>query len=681
MPEVVVSAKSDKSLKPVVSTRLKTSDTAALLSDEPGVSLQTGGGVSSLPVVNGLGDDRLMVCVDCMEITSACANHMNPPLSYLPPSNVGSISVNAGVTPVSMGGDNIGGTIVVESVAPVFASNGKKVVQNGSISSYYRSNNHARGVSVTSSVANNNLSFGVTASHDRASDYFDGHGNRVTSTYYESNNLGLTLAAKTDSGVITVKAGHQSIPDQGFVNQWMDMIDNDASFINAGYKASYDWGKLDASAYWQNTWHKMDSGREKLEFPLKMPHMPMETRGINIGYSIKPEFRISSNSLLRIGNEYHRFTLDDLWPPVAGSMTMSPNSFLNIYNGERDRFVLFAEWESRPNDQLTTIVGVRNEQVRMDTGDVHGYKDSNGMSPMVTNYKRDSDAFNLLDRRRTDSNWDISAMAKLEPSKTASYELGYARKTRSPNLYERYAWSTMWMCSGMLGWFGDGNGYLGNPDLKPEVAHTISISADFHDSDKRDYEVKVAPFYTYVNDYIGVEYFGASTSGTRNILRFVNQDAALYGINISGKTSLWKSGGFGSGKIGGTIGYVHGKNLDTGNSLYHQMPLNLRMTIEQQISGWTNVVEVQVVDKKSNIEPLRLEPKTSGYALVNLRTAYQYKNLKLDLGVMNLFDKFYYLPLGGVNYDQSLEASGKPLYFDALAGQGRSFMIGMTQSF
>ena len=37
---------------------------AALLADVPGVALQSAGGVSSLPVVHGLADDRLRITVD-----------------------------------------------------------------------------------------------------------------------------------------------------------------------------------------------------------------------------------------------------------------------------------------------------------------------------------------------------------------------------------------------------------------------------------------------------------------------------------------------------------------------------------------------------------------------------------------------------------------------------------------
>ena len=688
-PETVITGTSEKAAASLVSKRVKTSDTASLLKDEPGVTLATGGGVSSLPIIHGLGDDRLAIYVDCMCLTSACANHMNPPLSYIAPSNVSSIAVKTGVSQVSYGGDNIGGIILVESDHPVFAQQGEGTKGSGSVSTYYRSVNQSTGAAFSGAVANNNLCFGVTGSIDHAKNYKDGHGNTVTSTYYESRNLGATLALKGDTSLLTLKAGHQSIPNQGFVNQWMDMVDNNASFFNLGYKDSFDWGKLDATAFWQNTYHRMDSGEDKLPInltpPVMMPYMPMETRGIDLGYSLKTEIPFADKNILRIGNEFHRFTLNDSWPPISATVgSMGPNTFVNINDGRRDRYSLFAEWESKVSEEVTTVIGVRDELVQMNTGNVQGYNNLNMAGMMITNYLRDANAFNAQDHTRNDNNVDITALARFEPTSNASYEIGYARKTQSPNLYERYAWSTSWMCSGMINWYGDGNGYVGNLNLKPEVANTLSFTADWYDNARKNWEVKVTPYYTYINDYIDVNYYSNKTwvggSEIRNILQFANHDARIYGLDVSGKVGVWENSSFGHGQLNGTLGYVHGRNSDTGNSLYHMMPLNGSLTLEQKISGWTNAVEMQLVSGKTEVDVLRKEPTTPGFALLNLRTAYQWKNLRLDFGITNLFDRFYYLPLGGINYDNNL--AGKRLnLFESLAGQGRSFNVGLTQTF
>ena len=108
--------------------RAATSDTARLLQDIPGVSLNGAGGVSSLPSMHGLADDRLRIQVDGMDLIASCPNHMNPALSYIDPTQLGSLKVYAGISPVSAGGDSIGGSILAESRTPEFAQPGEDIV-------------------------------------------------------------------------------------------------------------------------------------------------------------------------------------------------------------------------------------------------------------------------------------------------------------------------------------------------------------------------------------------------------------------------------------------------------------------------------------------------------------------------------------------------------------------------
>ena len=171
---------------------------------------------------------------------------------------------------------------------------------------------------------------------------------------------------------------------------------------------------------------------------------------------------------------------------------MAPDTFLNINNGKRDRLGVFAEWEARWNQQWISQLGVRSDTVMMDTGTVHGYNNTmmyNGapLFPATT--------FNNRDRKRTDSNFDVTALTRYTPTAMLDFEAGYARKTRSPNLYERYAWSTNTMAMEMINFAGDGNFYVGNLDLKPEMANTVSATADLHDPAREQWGLKVTPYY------------------------------------------------------------------------------------------------------------------------------------------------------------------------------------------
>jgi len=99
--------------------------------------------------------------------------------------------------------------------------------------------------------------------------------------------------------------------------------------------------------------------------------------------------------------------------------------------GERDRLAAFAEWEARWSAAWRTQVGVRVERVATDAGPVQGY------SPTYS--PADEKAFNAADRRRTDHHLDLAAEARFAPTPSQTYEFGVAQKSRSPNLYERYA--------------------------------------------------------------------------------------------------------------------------------------------------------------------------------------------------------------------------------------------------
>jgi len=657
------------------------SDTAQVMSRAPGASIFSAGGISSLPVLNGLNDDRVKVLLNGMVVSSACSNHMNPPLSYIDPSQIVAAEVIAGVTPVSKGGDSLGGTIVVESAIPEFAT-GDGVKTSGSLSTFYRSNGDKVSVAATANAATRNISLGYAGAWTKADDYERGDdGAKVLSTLYEAANHSLTFGAKDADNLLVVHGTYATIPYQGFVNQRMDMVDNEAWMLNARYVGRFDWGLLDARAFYHHTSHAMDILEDK-----QPGNMPMLTKDTDAGYSVKAEIPISGVDLVRIGNEFHHQGLNDWWPPVAGKMMMGPDTYENINNGRRDRLGTFVEWEHRWDRSWTTMLGARNDVVWMDTGNVQPYSTANclmmmGMMCMMPNPDAAAAvAFNGKDRARTDVNFDITALARYEPSANEIYEFGYARKTRSPNLYERYAWGVGSMATTMIGWYGDGNGYIGNPDLDPEVGHTLSFTAGWHDKAHRDWMLHVTPYYTYVEDYIDADYVSTLSNPNFVTLRFANHDARLYGVNVSGSALLWESKADGRFEVSGVLGYVNGENLDTGDNLYHMIPFNVRVALQHRLGNWSSVAELVAVSRKSEINELRNEPQTPGYAILNLRTGYQWENMRFDVGVDNVFDQLYYPPLGGVDW-AGYKAGGQVGRIGAVAGEGRSFNAGVTVKF
>lgn len=657
--------------------RFATNDTATLLEGTPGVSFYTGGGVSSLPVINGLADDRLKISVDGMTITSACPNHMNPALSYIDPAALSQVNVYAGIVPVSQGGDSIGGTIAVKSVSPVFAAPGEGLKTSGNLNSFYRSNGEVTGVGVRAAVATENFSIGYVGNTVDAGNYKDGNGNVVGASRYKVRNNAVKLAAKAGDDLYSLDIGWQDIPVQGFPNQAMDMIYNKSLSFNAAYNGAFSWGALEARAFRQRVRHKMDI------LPEKGGQMPMETEAVDLGYSIVATMPLGEAHVARFGHEFHRYTLDDWWPPLASGF-MSPNDFWNIRDGKRDRIALFGELDSKLNDKLSTQIGARLEQVTMNTGNVQGYfstGDTGYGAPADGDiYQVDANAFNAKNHKRTDLNWDLTASARYIESARETYDIGFSRKTRSPNMHERYTWSNEAMMAGLMNnWFGDLNSYVGDIDLKPEVAYSLKVSADWHDAEGRDWQLKVAPFYTYVQDYINAvpntsaNPFNMTMLAGRQSLKFANQDAKLYGLDISGRKSLGRAAGEWATRA--SLSYVRAK-ADNGDNLYNIMPLNVRLALDHNLGAWSNTLETVLVAAKDKVSNIRAEQKTSGYSIVNFRTSYKVtKSIRLDAGVDNLFDRQYNLPLGGLEYATAMTGL-KPV-----RGMGRSINAGVSIDF
>jgi len=271
---------------------------------------------------------------------------------------------------------------------------------------------------------------------------------------------------------------------------------------------------------------------------------------------------------------------------------------------------------------------------------------------------------------------------RCEPNATSAYEVGFARKTRAPNLYERYAWSTNMMASGMIGWFGDGNYYVGNVGLKPEIANTVSGTVVWHDATHKAWEVKVTPYETAIQDYVDVDTLATATYGmsTFSQLRFANHNARIYGADLSGSGMLWKSDEFGRGQISGVAGWLHGERLDTSTPLYQMMPVNARVKVDEELEGLIVGVGAEAVARKSDVDPHRFERKTPGYALFNLHTSYQRGHLQASAAADNLFNREYELPLGGVNFDDFM-ASMWMSQIKPLTGRGRSVSFSLTAQF
>ncbi|MDG2252215.1 MAG: TonB-dependent receptor plug domain-containing protein [Methylophilaceae bacterium] len=687
--------------KQIVRSAVDSSDAGSLLNYFVGTNNISNAGASGMPVIHGLADDRIKVRVDGVDLISGCASHSNSPFSYIDINNVDEIKVFAGITPVSMGGDSIGGTVIVNSKAPEY-SESSEVIKKGSFGTIYRSNNQSFGTNINTAIATDRFSIKYSGNYIDAKNYSSAanfkaganvsgrgwiDGDIAGSSAYKISNHLLDFGLKKGSSEFNLKLYEQHSPYQGLINQRMDMTGNDSTSLNLMYIDQFSWGDMEARAYIESTDHSMNFGPDKKYwYSNNAAGNPMDSEGLNVGFTVKADISLDEKNILTVGSEFQRYRLDDLWA-ASGTGSMSPNTFININNGARDRYDVYAELTHSWQPDFLTSVGLRYGMVRMDAGEVHGYADVNTFGGMTNNQKSNSAAFNASERTKIDHNWDLTILSEYIISPKYTSEFGYAIKNRSPNLYERYTWSTWIMAANMNNSYGDGNGYIGNINLSPETAHTISWSSKWHDYKKQEYQVKFNPYFTYVNDYIDAVACSVvgkscmSRSDGFSTLSLDNQSARIYGFNISGFKNLGYYKNFGDIKVTGSLAYVRGRNNNTHDNLYRIMPLNLKLALEQISGSWRNNLELVAVKRKGRVSSIRNEHQTPGYSLVNIASNYSYMDATFNMSLTNLFDRKYSDPLGGTYIGQGATMMTGVNNGVAVPGMGRSINVGVLYNF
>ena len=74
--------------------------------------------------------------------------------------------------------------------------------------------------------------------------------------------------------------------------------------------------------------------------------------------------------------------------------------------------------------------------------------------------------------------------------------------------------------------------------------------------------------------------------------------------------------------------------------------------------------------------------QTGAYSLLNLRSSYEWKQVRLDFGIENVFNRFYSMPLGGAYVGQgpSMTTNGIP-WGIPVPGMGRSINTALNVRF
>ncbi len=660
-------------------------DAARLFELLPGANTNENGAISGQIQYRGLFGPRTDVRVNGLGFPSGGPNWMDPPMHYVPPGLIGSIALHRGISSVS--NKNIGGHAEAQWKRPEYGARDSWQPYLD-IDTNLRSNDSGYGVAATFGLSNSQQRFYVTA-NDESGDDYEADGNSVNGTEFQRQAYGAGYGWSGDRWfadaayyrIETDDAGTPSLPlDIGFFRTDLWHLQTGTLLGPGEFKVSVGGSDID---------HGMHnfSLRPAPDFSsLPLPPFAGDDRR---------QVRVSSESLeLRLS--YDMPLADGVWSTGVDYNTeehsarvtdpdFAPFFVDNINNAEQDSTALYSTWlgEVRSGTQLE--VGLRVTRAETDSDPVDAFPaqlvDANpaawpmGTPPRAVFVLRER--FNNSDREQSDTLLDWVLKVNQDLPGNWNMEAGVARKTRLPIYLERYLWIPLEVNAGL----GDGNNYVGNPDLDPEVSHQVELA--FGWQNEHGY---LSPrfFFHRVDDFIqGVAVtdmvtiaVSANANGDPTPLMFANVDAELYGLDMGFGWRLAENW-----RVDGNLAWLRGRRTDEGDNLYRLAPPSLRLALTWLQPRWQVTLEHLAYARQDNLSRTISDDPASGannfnevpgYGIFNL-----YANLDLssqwsvNVGLENLADKDYLDPLSGFNRNA---AAGVPVG-ERLPGRGRNAFL------
>lgn len=630
-------------------------DLAEALDRQPGAAVVRNGPLTGIAQVRGLAGDRVNILVDGMRITPACPNHMDPPLHYAAPREIDALTLVAGTSPVSAGGDALGASLVAAPRRPDFAE-GPEWRPAGALDAGFSGANDGWNLGLDLGAAREDRALAYTGSVARGDD-LRFPGGRVRDTGYDTRRHKLAYAHALEPGRLDLSVSQHRTRDAGTPALPMDMVKDDADAVNLAWEGRLGTTRVTARVYRHDIQHLMDNYSLRPNAGTRM-YAPADSTDTGLALAGR---RTLGGGEARFGLEWLMNDFDAYqWNASTGVFGQDI-----LRDASRDRLGLYGEWDGALTGGWRALLGLRSDTVRMDTGPVRA-----GAAQAVATAGLGG-AFNALDRRRTDHNWDWSALFQYAAAQGPGYEIGLSRKTRSPSLLERYEWTPLNASAGQA----DNNSYYGDPDLRPEVAHALNLAAKGRVA---AHDLRLGAFYQRVEDYIvGSPVPNPAGPAPANVLRFQNHDARLHGLD---GTWQWRGEAWG---FSGVLSWVRGRDLDRNAELYRIAPLRLTLEAEHRGGAWTHALRLRTArgqDKVAlyNLPGLTNEQPTDGYAVLDWRGEWRAgKGVKLGFGIENLFDRLYFDHLEGINR----VSGGDVAVGTRLPGAGRFAYVSLSARF
>lgn len=600
---------------------LPASDGTDYLKTIPGFSALGNGGTNSDPVLRGQFGSRLNILTDGTSMPGACGGRMDPPTSYISPSNFDQLTVIKGPQTVLWGPGASAGTVKFDRDTPRFSEPGIRF--DGSlIGASFGRNDQAADLT----VGNNTTYARVTAHHSHAQDYKDGNGNIVPSRWDKWNAdliLGITpdidtrfeLTAGTGDG--EARYAGRGMDGTQFKRESVGLrLDkrNMGETLNA----------VQAQIYYNDANHVMDNF--KLRTPAPSGHMS-KGHASNVdrttwGGRAASTWLLSDDATLVTGMDFQR----SRHRSRRGTEHVPYRDQAWAKNATLDNTGLFGEMTWHLADEQRIISGARVDWAQ--ATDYRGTKKPFTHRANSTESQRRSDT---LPSGFLRYEHDMATVP-------ATWYAGLGHVERFPDY---------WELSASRGPDGSSNAFTG---VKPEKTTQLDIGAQYK-TDKIN--AWVSAYAGYVQDFILVNY--PANGRMKAATQATNEDAHILGGELGASYSITRTW-----STAATVAYAWAKNISENRPLPQIPPLEARLMATYDDGVWSAGMLWRLVAaqhryalNQGNVAGKDFSP-SNGFGVLSLNGGYALnKHVQVSAGIDNLFNK---------TYSEHLNRAGNPSF-------------------
>ncbi len=632
----------------------------------PGVSTVNEGSFQVRPRIRGLDSTRILVLIDGERLNNArtSTSQSGIELGLAGTEQIETIEVIRGAGSVLYGSDALGGTInIITQDAPRREADGFNL--GATFNGFYSSNGDGRRGNIALKGSGKFFSFRVAQSLERYADYRLGdpdgpavegvsasgevlnsqsHGSntQITTRFFfdDDNDLRLNYTRR--------RAGNIGVPTLvGVFNAFFPNSDRDK--FNMRFETRDLTGKL-AKLSFTSYYQKQERNFSNILF---VPPIPPFFPGINdfsetktdttsYGFDTQSNWILGRRNFLIAGLSFMRDKNKDSRLFESRLPVFSQDRSPSVPDSSFDSFALFAQDSHDVTERLTLIGGVRLERFRSGSQATAGFGLPSSLTPGQIEDLGLTGLEQGLSVSELAATGDFGAVLKVTDDISLSGKIG--RSFRVPNLFERF-----FTGAGSVGGF-----VVGNPALVPESGLNKDVSIKVRNS-------RLAGSFTYfhnsyknfLSNVPAIDRNGnpITLPGGRRPIE-VYQTLNIGRARIQGFEAEMEVPfklGMGFLTPGGSVSYLRGDNLESGEPLNTVTPLKTVLSVR-----WLNLLNNYYVDWVSRIVngQDRLSPaflatngREPGFAVSEIGGGYIFNReryrLSLNVGIKNLFDRRY----------------------------------------